>query len=100
MVDDFGGELRELRDEDCGEPRAVRAFVGDEAARAADLVEVRRQRVFRVRRNPGAGTEQSDHSSKSMWVSGLEVTSPRLLALGARQLAFIERPAWARAPQA
>ena len=60
MVDDFRGELRELRDEDCGEPRAVGALVGDKAARAADLVEVRRQRIFRVRRNPGAGAEQID----------------------------------------
>ena len=64
MVDDFGGELRELRDEDCGEPRAVRAFVGDEAARAADLVEVRRQRVFRVRRNAGAGAEKMGVGSR------------------------------------
>ena len=57
-MDDFRGELRELRDEDCGEPRAVRAFVGDEAARAADLVEVRRQNVFWVRRNASTGAEK------------------------------------------
>ena len=35
-MDDFRGELREFRDEDCGEPRAVGALVGDKAARAAD----------------------------------------------------------------
>ena len=57
-MDDFRGELRELRDEDCGEPRAVGALVGDEAAGAGDPVEVRRQRVFRVRRNAGTGAEK------------------------------------------
>ena len=51
-MDDFRGELREFRDEDCGEPRAVGALVGDEAAGAGDPVEVRRQRVFRWLKNP------------------------------------------------
>ena len=63
-MDDFRGELREHRDEDCGEPRAVRAFVAREAASVADLVEVRRQRIFRVRRNSGAGAEKMGVGSR------------------------------------
>ena len=59
MVDDFRGELREFRDEDCGEPRAVGAFVAREAAGRCDRVEVPQRRMSRVRRNSGAGADKT-----------------------------------------
>ena len=59
MVDDFSGELRELRDEDRGEPRAVGAFVAREAAGRRDRGEVRRHKGLRERRNSGAGAEKT-----------------------------------------
>ena len=40
--DDLGGEPRELGDEDCGEARAVSAFVTDVAAGFGDCVDIRR----------------------------------------------------------
>ena len=63
-MDDFRGELRELRDEDRGKLRAVGAFVAREAAGRRDRGEVRRQRAFRVRRNPGAGAEKKGEGSR------------------------------------
>ena len=44
---DFFGELRELRDEDLGEPRAVGAFVALEAAGRRDAVRYGGIRVER-----------------------------------------------------
>ena len=81
-MDDFRGELRELRDEDCGEPRAVGALVGDEAAGRRDRGEVlrarRRASISQALAASIRGWWGSNLSSPSESASGLKAIGQKL----------------------
>ena len=71
MVDDFGGELREFRDEDRGEPRAVGAFVAREAAGRRDRGEVRRRAVAASDRKYKSRHDEERNNRPGHWSPGL-----------------------------